>query len=50
MPNAQNLTIRIPPNPLAGTVIREARPQYRQPPRSVLKMLQLNHAMKPRTH
>jgi hypothetical protein len=57
MPNAQNLRIQIPRNPLAGAVItREEvlRPTptfgYRQPPRSVLKLLQNSRANQPRTH
>ena len=58
MPNAHNLRIQIPPNPLAGTVITRngvvLRPNStvinRQPNRSVLELLQMSHANKPRTH
>ena len=41
MPNAQNLSIVVPPNPLAGNVYRQ---RFRQPPKSVLAMIH------PRSH
>ena len=50
MPNEQNLTIQIPPNPLAGNVIQMPNAIARKPPVSRLKILQTQYAMKPRTH
>ena len=48
MPNAQNLTIQIPPNPLAGNVVR--LDNNRKPPLNRLKILQHIFSNKPRTH
>ena len=53
MPNAQNLSIVVPPNPLAGNVfpvVPISRQRVRQPPKSVLAMIQHHNSKHPRSH
>lgn len=49
MPNRQNLTVRIPPNPLLQHNLLPIT-TFRKPPISRLQLLQSQFALKPRAH